>query len=409
MTKSAPRILLAVTGSIAAFKAAALASKLSQEGYEVRVVLTKGAREFVGEATFEGLTGSAPLTTGFESGSRMNHIHWARWADLTLVYPASANTITRLSHGDGSDLLGMLFLAHDFRHPFWIAPAMNPAMLAHPAVAEALGKLSRWGVTVFESGSGRTACGEIGAGRLAEPEEMLEMIRVHFAASPGVAAKTGKRILVTAGGTSEKIDEVRVLTNTSTGATGVAIARELADSGHRVTLLLAEHSAEYFGENPDIEVVRFSGFADLERELKDRLARESFDTVIHAAAVSDYSVESIATSAGRELNGTAKIHSGEPLVLKLKPNPKIVNRLRQFSRNPGLKVISFKLTVDGTGRPDFSGYDSDLVVHNDLRGIARGTPLHAGAIYLNSGERRGELLSEFETKQELTRRLAEWI
>lgn len=399
------KILLGVTGSIAAFKSAALCSKLVQAGYEVRVVLTKGALEFVGAATFEGLTGSLPLTTGFEAGSRMAHIHWERWADLTLVYPASAHTITRLAHGDGSDLLGTLFLAHDFKTPYWIAPAMNPTMLGHPAVREAAQKLATFGVRVLESDSGRTACGEVGTGRLLEPEAMLAEIETYFGVSK---SKTEKKILITAGGTSEKIDSVRVLTNTSTGATGLELAHELMARGHRVTLLLSENSVVE-ARPAASTLIRFGDFQSLDRAMREALTKEKFDTVIHAAAVSDYSVDSIETKDGKKVEGAQKIHSGEPLTLALKPNPKIVNRLRGYSANPRLKVISFKLTVGGEKTPELSAYDSDYVVHNDLSQIDRKSGVHAGVIYRNSGAKRGERLSAFATKRELATQVAQLI
>jgi phosphopantothenoylcysteine decarboxylase/phosphopantothenate--cysteine ligase len=171
------KILLQVTGSIAAFKAAALASLLVESGAEVQCVMSGGAGHFIGESTFEGLTGRPVLGEVFERGRAHDHIRLAEWADLLLLYPASANHITRLRAGLADDLIGCLFLANNFRSPYWIAPAMNSHMLGHPAVAEALSHLEGWGCRILPTGEGRLACGDVGYGRLLEPERMAEIIR----------------------------------------------------------------------------------------------------------------------------------------------------------------------------------------------------------------------------------------
>lgn len=174
------RVLLQVTGSIAAFKAASLASILVDSGFEVQSVVSEGARHFIGEATFEGLTGRPVLGDIFEHGRAHDHIKLADWADLLMLYPASANHIARLRNGVADDLIGCLFLANNFRKPFWIAPAMNSNMLAHPAVTEALSVLEGWGCRILPTGEGRLACGEIGDGRLLEPEQTATLIREDF-------------------------------------------------------------------------------------------------------------------------------------------------------------------------------------------------------------------------------------
>ena len=173
---SQSKILLQITGSIAAFKAASLASMLVDAGCEVQCVLSDGGRRFVGEATFEGLTRRPVLGDLFDRGRAYDHIDLAEWADLILLYPASANHITRLSSGLADDLIGCLFLANNFRTPYWIAPAMNSHMLAHPAVQEALSTLESWGCRILPTGSGRLACGETGDGRLLEPDEVFELV-----------------------------------------------------------------------------------------------------------------------------------------------------------------------------------------------------------------------------------------
>ena len=178
---SKPDVLLIVSGSIAAFKAAALASQLVQDGHEVQAVLTGGGRQFVGDATFEGLTGRPVLGDLWASGRAMDHIDLLDRTDLVLVYPASANTVTRLHAGLADDLAGCLFLANNFRKPWWIAPAMNSNMFAHPAVSKALEQLENWGCRILPTGEGRMACGTTGEGRLLEPEQAAAMIEEAFA------------------------------------------------------------------------------------------------------------------------------------------------------------------------------------------------------------------------------------
>jgi phosphopantothenoylcysteine decarboxylase/phosphopantothenate--cysteine ligase len=170
-------VLLQVTGSIGAFKAAALASLLTQDGYDVQPVLSEGGRYFLGESTLEGLTGRPVLSDLFERGRALEHIELADWADLILLYPASANHITRLRAGLADDLIGALFLANNFRTPYWIAPAMNSHMFAHPAVEEAIAVLEGWGCRILPTGEGRLACGTVGYGRLLEPEKVADLIR----------------------------------------------------------------------------------------------------------------------------------------------------------------------------------------------------------------------------------------
>ncbi len=392
------KILLGVTGSIAAYKACDLTSKLVQKGHEVRVILSDGAKNFVGGATFEGLTSQPVLTTGFEEGNRMAHIHWERWTDLILVYPATANTINQMAHGLGSDLLGMIFLAHEFKKdgtkPFWIAPAMNPFMLNHPATRASLTQLESWGVKVLASDTGRTACGEEGSGRLIEPMAALAAIEEFFGASP---VRSKGKVLVTAGGTSEAIDPVRVLTNTSTGETGIQIAQNLKNAGFEVSLLLAQSSTAQTHYDSDLKVTRFSDFHSLQDLIKKELSSAEYQTVIHAAAVSDYSVDRVETLKGEKISNHQKIHSGEGIKIALKPNPKIVNSLREFSKNKKIQVISFKLTTAGEV-PSLQTYDSDFIVHNDLGGLSRGTDRHEGSIYSKSGQ----VVSRFESKSGLS-------
>ncbi len=171
------KIVLMIGGSIAAFKAASLASLMIKEGWKVQCITSDGGARFIGEATLEGLTGRPVLSDLFECGRALDHIALADWADLILFYPASANRIARLRGGLSDDLCGALFLANNFRKPFWIAPAMNSNMFAHPAVVEAVSILEGWGCRILPTGEGRLACGSVGYGRLLEPEETMNLLK----------------------------------------------------------------------------------------------------------------------------------------------------------------------------------------------------------------------------------------
>lgn len=173
---SGSKLLFVVTGSIAGYKACEAVSQLVQRGHRVRAVATPAARQFVGVATLEGLTGERVRTDLFEPGAALDHIDLTRWADAVVVCPATAHTLNRFAAGLADDLVGALFLAHDWSKPFLVAPAMNPAMWSHPATVAAVGRLREWGVRFIDVGTGRTACGEVGEGRMAEPWEVVAAV-----------------------------------------------------------------------------------------------------------------------------------------------------------------------------------------------------------------------------------------
>jgi phosphopantothenoylcysteine synthetase/decarboxylase len=177
---SKPKILFMLSGSIAAFKACQAISLLVQNGFEVQTASTSGGLKFIGPSTLEGLSGRPVFSDIYESGRAMDHIELAKWADLAIVCPATANTINSLAQGLGSDCIGALFLAYDLKKPFLVAPAMNPQMMSHPATQASLSKLREWNVTVLETGEGRHACGDQGEGRLLEPVQILEAIKLRL-------------------------------------------------------------------------------------------------------------------------------------------------------------------------------------------------------------------------------------
>ena len=367
---SGSNLLFVFTGSIAGFKACEAVSQLVQRGHRVRAVATAAALRFIGPATLEGLTGSPVPTDMFAPGAALDHINLTRWADLVIVCPATANTINRFAAGLADDLAGALFLAHDRTKPFLIAPAMNPAMWSHPATVAAVGKLRGWGVRFLPVGEGRTACGEIGAGRLAEPAGIVQAVEAALA-----RPARRLRVLVTSGGTAEPIDGVRVLTNTSAGHTGAGLAAHLARCGHEVVLLRARTAV---AADPGVREELFSSFADLDAALTRLLADQHFDAIIHAAAVGDFGIEAVETDAGARPPGDAKLESDSgPVRLQLRPQPKLIDTLRARSRNPQLVVVAFKLTAGAGSAGARAAVSSllarsgaDFVVHNDL--AARG-------------------------------------
>ena len=381
---SGSNIAFILTGSIAGYKACEVISQLVQRGHRVRLVVTEAARRFVGEATLEGLTGERVLTDLFVPGAALDHIELTRWADLVVVCPATAHTLNRFAAGLADDLPGALFLAHDRTKPWLIAPAMNPAMWRHPATVAAVARLRDWGVQFIPVGEGRTACGETGEGRLAEPDEIVKMIEARLSRPAGRL-----RVLVTSGGTAEPIDAVRVLTNVSTGRTGAGIAAHLAAAGHEVVLLRARGTAA--AEFPCREEMFFT-FAEFDAALARLLGKETFDAVIQAAAVTDFGIEAVEVDGVAPTANGAKLDSGTAPVLRLKKNPKLIDQLRARSRNPAIQVVAFKLTHGATEFTTaaavadlFQRSGADLVVHNDLAARA-GPDAFPADIYQSDGQ-----------------------
>lgn len=402
------KILFELTGSIACYKACYVVSRLVQAGYEVEVVASKSALEFVGKASLEGLTGKAVHTDTFEPGRYMQHIHLAKWADLVIVCPASANTINKLATGIGDDLISTLFLAHDFAKPFLLTPAMNTKMYRHPATQASLEKLKGWGARILETASGVLACGDIGEGRLLEPELIFHEIEKALGSTQRSHPSKPLEILITSGGTREPIDGVRSIANFSSGRTGASLADHFAWQGHSVTFLHAKDSAE---PQARVTAKSFVTFNDLSQALKTELGHKRYDAVLHLAAVSDYAVEGIEANGVRlDTKATGKIDSGEDVTIKLKKNPKIVDALRSMSSNPELRVVAFKLT--NTPDPDLRleavrklalHAQPDWIVQNDLSEIDPSGDRHVSTIY--SGQGDPAVVSHAETKFELAQKL----
>ena len=271
------RILLGVTGSIAAYKAADLASQLTQAGAEVDVILTEAATKFITPLTFQSLTGRTAYSDLWGSEAHVIHVGLGERADLLVIAPATADVIARLAHGLANDLLTVTALAA--RCPVLVAPAMDGGMFAHPATQANLKTLAERGVTLLRPAEGRMASGLVGRGRMVEPDEILGHVRLALGRKGPLA---GRRIVVTAGGTQEPIDPVRFISNRSSGKQGFAVAQVALDRGAQVTLVAGPTA---LGAPIGARRVDVTTAAEMAEAV---LAVADADALIMAAAVADF-------------------------------------------------------------------------------------------------------------------------
>ncbi|MCJ1780474.1 bifunctional phosphopantothenoylcysteine decarboxylase/phosphopantothenate--cysteine ligase CoaBC [Mammaliicoccus sciuri] len=278
-------ILLAVTGGIAAYKAIDLTSKLTQSGYQVRVMLTENAKQFVTPLAFQAISRNHVYTDTFDEKdvSEIQHITLADWADAVIVAPATANTISKLANGLADNMVTSTLLATTA--PVFIAPAMNVHMLEHPSTVENMSRLRNYGYKFIAPGEGYLACGYVARGRMEEPITILTIIDDYFKeqAQPQTFALKGKNVLVTAGPTVEKVDAVRYFTNRSSGKMGYALAEAARDLGANVTLVSGETNLT---QPVGVEFVQVTSAEDMFQAVKSRM--NDMDMIIKAAAVADY-------------------------------------------------------------------------------------------------------------------------
>ena len=374
--RSTSNILLLMSGSIACAKASSLISEWTKQGHRVRVACTRSVGDFVGPATLQGLGAETVFDNVFAPGKAMEHISLGKWADIIIAAPATSNLINKLSAGIADDAVSTLWqAAYGQEKPMVVVPAMNTRMWRYPATQESIKRLKQWGIHVLPVASGELACGDKGEGRMLEPVEIVQTIERLLLVD---REPSGKRILITAGGTRESIDSVRYIGNMSSGRTASRLADALTRAGHRVTWLGAKDAI-----TPDkpCEMARFYSFEDLSVQLQTLLAESDYDAVIHAAAVSDFSVDSVLTQDGHPLDShTGKLSSGSDLLLRLKSNPKLLDSIRSWSKKPDVCVVGFKLTDTedleqrfAAVKKQFDDSDVDAVVHNDLTEISCNT------------------------------------
>ncbi len=316
-------VVLGVCGSIAAYRAADLARNLMRSGFTVRVCLTDAAQKFVTPALFEVLTGNPCLIDTFDEPEmgRMAHIDWARQADIIVIAPATANTINKIATGIGDDMLTTIVLATT--SPIVIAPAMNPQMYVNDATQAALRKLEAHAAIIVEPQEGDVACGEHGQGKLASNQEILNAVMTLAATRKSLI---GKHVVITSGPTQEAIDDVRYLSNHSSGKMGVALARAAQLMGARVTVVSGPVKVQY---PLNAQVVRVQ--SALEMLDATLAAGADADIVIGAAAVADY--RPAIRTAGKVRRSDAS------LSLELVPNPDIIATVAKTY--PGASVVGF--------------------------------------------------------------------
>ncbi|PXW83492.1 phosphopantothenate-cysteine ligase /phosphopantothenoylcysteine decarboxylase [Nitrosomonas sp. Nm84] len=312
------RLLLGITGGVAAYKAAELARLLTQDGIEVHTVMTQAACQFVGSATFQALTGNPVYTDLWETNATHNmaHISLSRNVDMILVAPASADFIARLAGGMANDLLTTLCLARDC--PLMVAPAMNRQMWENPATQRNLSVLQHDGVKIIGPASGEQACGEIGMGRMLEACELLQAVSAAFQTDNLLQ---GKNVLVTAGPTFEAIDAVRGITNNSSGKMGYAVAQAAMEAGAKVTLV----SGPTCLTPPAVEkLIRVVSAHDMLHVVQAEIAQ--IDIFISVAAVADYRVEKVSQQKLKK--------SESKLSIALIPNPDILKTISSLPKPP---------------------------------------------------------------------------
>ena len=296
------KILLCVTGGIAVFKAAALTSKLVQEGAEVKVVMSESAAKFVAPLTFQALSRNEVYTDTFQENNPevIAHIDLADWPDLILVAPATANIIGKLAGGIADDMISTIMLAAT--SDVYLAPAMNVHMYGHPAVQRNMNILKSFGYSFIEPGEGYLACGYTGKGRMEEPENIIRHLKASLADEGKTQLLAGRKVLVTAGPTREKIDPVRYITNRSTGKMGYAIAEEAARMGADVTLVSGPVTLD---PPAGVHVVKAESAEDMYREVMAKAPAQ--DIIIKTAAVADYRPKVIHTQKMKKQPGNLQI------------------------------------------------------------------------------------------------------
>lgn len=370
-------VLLGVTGGIAAYKAAALASALVKQHAAVEVVMTKNATQFITPLTFEELTGRRCMVDTFDRNfnHQVEHISLAQRTDLIIIAPATANVCAKLAHGLADDMLTTTALA--CRCPKLIAPAMNTNMYENPVTQDNLELLRKYGWKVIEPASGRLACGAIGKGKLPEPEELLQYILRELSMPKDLA---GKRVLVTAGPTQEALDPVRYLTNHSTGKMGYAIAKMAMLRGAEVTLVSGPTA---IAPPPFVKVISIVSA----QEMFDAVASEApdVDFIFKAAAVADY-------APAERSNEKIKKKDGE-LSIPLKRTQDILKYLGE-NRRDGQIICGFSMETENmleNSRAKLEKKKLDMICANNLKQAGSGFGVDTNIITLITKEHTVEL------------------
>lgn len=398
-------IILAVTGGIAAYKSAILVRRLKDFGFDVRVVMTHGAQAFITPLTFQALSGN-PVHTELlnpEAEAGMGHIELARWADLVLVAPASCDTIAKFANGLADDLLSTLYLAT--KAPVWVAPAMNQQMWAAKATQRNLQTLVEDGVHVIMPDAGEQACGDVGLGRMPEPEDLAKQVAAYFhKAQRAIAEKfgllAGKRVTITAGPTREAIDPVRYISNHSTGKMGFSLAAACYAAGARVTLVAGPVSLDTPNGVDRINVKSAMQMLDVSmNQLK-----EGCDIFIATAAVADYRVAEVAEHKIKK--------SGDELAVSLVKNPDIVATIAQQQQRPFMVGFAAETqNVEEYAAGKLVAKKLDMIACNDVSrpDIGFASDENAMTVFFAQSYHMEKRELEKASKQEISQQLVEAI
>jgi phosphopantothenoylcysteine decarboxylase/phosphopantothenate--cysteine ligase len=390
------QILLGITGGIAAYKAAELLRRLQDCGADVRVVMTPAATEFITPLTLQALSGH-PVHTALldpEAESGMGHIELARWADLVVVAPASADFMARLVQGLGNDLLSAVCLATSAR--ICLAPAMNQAMWSNPATRSNAGILQQRGIALWGPAEGLQACGDIGPGRMLEVDDLVAEIAGQF--DTGLLA--GKRVLITAGPTREAIDPVRYISNHSSGKMGFALARACADAG-AITTLIAGPVA--LPSPPRVKRIDVVSAQDMFDEVMARV--NAVDIVIAAAAVADYRVEQVAP-------GKIKKTGADTMSLALVKTPDIIASIASIETGPFTVGFAAETeSVEQYARDKMLRKKLDMIIANDVSrtDIGFGSEDNAVMVFWPAGAAEYQKMSKAQLSEKLVEKLSELV
>lgn len=388
------RILLGVSGGIAAYKSCELVRRLRDVGAEVRVVMTEGATHFVTPTTFQALSGAPVRVSLWDESAEaaMGHIELARWAERILVAPASADLLARLAHGQADDLLSTLCLAS--AAPLSVAPAMNQQMWAHPAVQANLATLRERGATVLGPAAGEQACGDVGSGRMLEPLQLRDALVASF----GDGALAGRRVVVSAGPTYEDIDPVRFIGNRSSGKMGFAVAEAAAQAGAHVILVAGPVSLP----TPSGVAARVDVRSAAQMHAAVIEAAATADIYIAAAAVGDYRPQQVAPCK-------LKKQAGAELTLTLAENPDILATLSAQPTHPFLVGFAAEThDVASYAQDKLRRKKLDMIAANQVGGgMGFETADNALTLYWADGSQELPRASKTELARELIACVAE--
>lgn len=379
---SGKKILIGITGSIAAYKMVHLVRLLLKGDAEVKVVMTPAATDFVAPLTLSTLCHHPVQVELFKEGAWANHVMLGRWADLFLIAPLSCNTLAKMASGHCDNLLLATYLSATC--PVWVAPAMDDDMWRHPAIQHNLQLLRNHGCHVLPVGFGELASGLTGNGRMAEPEDMVAAMETFFT---GQNSFSGKKVLITAGPTYEAIDPVRFIGNHSSGKMGYALAETIARRGGEVTLVSGPVSLE---APAGVELVRVQSAGEMHEACMAR--KDDYDIAILSAAVADYTPEVVASEKIKKAEGG--------LTINLRKTPDILASLGA-AKKKGQLLVGFALETNNelaNARKKLEAKNADMIVLNSLNdsGAGFGKPTNKVTLLLRNGQ---ELAFETKTKE----------